>query len=52
MNGLPTYFASILSGSILDADLGGLGKLMTLTNNDAVNLLAAIRGAKLFGRYH
>ncbi|MCA9012958.1 MAG: sodium:proton antiporter [Planctomycetaceae bacterium] len=50
MEGLPTCFANILSESIHDADLGGLGKLIALTRNEEVNLLAASRGAELFGR--
>lgn len=50
MEGLSTCFANILSESIHDADLGGLGKLMALTRNEEVNLLAASRGAELFGR--
>lgn len=50
MEGLPTYHASILSEAIHQADLGGLGKLFALTANDEVNLLAAARGAELFGK--
>lgn len=50
MEGLPTYHASILSEAIHHADLGGLGKLFALTANDEVNLLAAARGAELFGK--
>lgn len=50
MEGLPTYFGNILSEAIHDTDLGGLGKLMALTSNEEVNLLAANRGVELFGR--
>ncbi len=50
MEGLPTYYANILSELIHDADLGGLGRMIALTSNDEVNLLAATRGAELFGR--
>ena len=50
MEGLPTYHASILSEAMHHADLGGLGKLFALTANDEVNLLAAARGAELFGK--
>lgn len=49
MEGLPTYHASILSEAIHAADLGGIGKLIALTANDEMNLLAAARGAELFG---
>lgn len=50
MEGLPTLFANILSEDIHDLDLGGLGRLFALTRNDEVNVLAAGRGAELFGR--
>lgn len=50
MEGLPTLFANILSQHIHDLNLGGLGRLLALTSNDEVNVLAAGRGAELFGR--
>lgn len=50
MEGLPTLYANILSEDIHDVNLGGLGRLLALTRNDEVNLLAAARGAELFGR--
>lgn len=50
MEGLPTLFANILSEDIHDLNLGGLGRLLALTPNDEVNVLAASRGAELFGR--
>jgi len=49
MEGLPTLFANILSEEIHDLDLGGLGRLIALTRNTEVNLLAAGQGAELFG---
>ncbi len=49
MEGLPTYFANILSDVIHDADLGGLGRMVAMTSNEEVNLLAARRGIELFG---
>lgn len=50
MEGLPTFFANILSEDIHDLNLGGLGRLLALTSNDEVNVLAAAQGAELFGR--
>lgn len=50
MEGLPTLFANILSEDIHELELGGLGRLLALTRNDEVNLLAVTRGAELFGR--
>lgn len=49
MEGIPTYYANILSEVIQDADLGGLGRMMAMTSSSEVNLLAATRGAELFG---
>lgn len=49
MEGLPTLFANILSEDIHDLDLGGLGRMLALTRNDEVNLLAVQRAAELFG---
>lgn len=49
MEGLPTLFANILSEDIHDLELGGLGRMLALTRNDEVNLLAVARAAELFG---
>lgn len=49
MEGLPTLFANILSEDIHQLELGGIGRLLALTRNDEVNLLAVARGAELFG---
>jgi NhaP-type Na+/H+ or K+/H+ antiporter len=50
MEGLPTLFANILSEDIHSLNLGGLGRMLALTGNDEFNVLAANRGAELFGR--
>lgn len=50
MEGLPTLYANILSNDIHDVNLGGLGRLIALTRNEEFNVLAASRGAELFGR--
>lgn len=50
MEGLPTYYANILSQLIQETDLGGLGRMIAMTSNEEVNLLAATRGVELFGR--
>jgi len=51
MEGLPTLNANVLSETVMqDLDLGGIGRLMTLTPNDEVNSLAAQRFTELFGR--
>lgn len=50
-SGLPTYYGSILSEYKLDEiELGGIGHLLALTYNDAVNSLAALHFADIFGR--
>lgn len=49
MEGIPSLFANILSEEIHDLNLGRLGRLLALTRNDEVNVLAAARGAELFG---
>ncbi len=49
MEGIPTLYANILSEDILDLNLGGLGRLLAMTRNAEVNVLAAVRGAELFG---
>ncbi|MFQ5802756.1 MAG: cation:proton antiporter [Candidatus Methylomirabilales bacterium] len=49
--GLPTFYASILSDSVLDEiDLGTMGRLLALTSDDAVNALGALHFVPLFGR--
>ncbi|MFQ5425246.1 MAG: cation:proton antiporter [Phycisphaerae bacterium] len=51
MSGLPTYAGSILSERTLDEiDLGGLGRLLAVTPNDWVNVLAVKRFNSVFGR--
>ncbi len=50
MEGLSTCFANILSEMMHEVDLGGLGRMIALTSNEEVNLLAAARGVELFGR--
>ena len=49
--GLPTFYASVLSDSALDeVELGGIGRLLALTSNDAINALAALHFIPLLGR--
>lgn len=48
MEGIPTLYANILSEDIRDLNLGGIGRLLALTRNNEVNVLAAARGAELF----
>ncbi len=51
LDGLPTFYASILSEYIEDEiDIGGLGRLLALTPNDEVNSLAAINFIDTFDR--
>ncbi len=48
---LPTYTGSILAEHTLDEiDLGGLGRLLAVTPNDWVNILAVQRFERIFGR--
>ncbi|NQY74816.1 MAG: sodium:proton antiporter [Candidatus Margulisbacteria bacterium] len=48
--GLPTANTSALSSALLEeAELGGFGRLVSLTSSDEVNLLAAIQFTELFG---
>lgn len=48
---LPAYHGSILGEDALDnLDLGGLGRLLALTPNDEVNVLAVQRFVPIFGR--
>ncbi len=50
MAGLRTYTGSILADHALEEiDLGGLGRLMALTPNDWVNVLAVQRFTRIFG---
>jgi NhaP-type Na+/H+ or K+/H+ antiporter len=51
LEGLPTFYASILSDYILDEiEVGGLGRLFALTSNDEVNSLASLHFIEVFGR--
>jgi len=51
MEGLPTWFGSILSKQALDElDLGGIGRFLALMPNDEVNSLAAWHFSEIFGR--
>lgn len=51
LNGLPTFYASILSDYILDEiELGSLGRLLALTSNDEVNALATLYFAEVFDK--
>lgn len=48
---LDTYYGNILSEFALDyINLDGLGKLLSMTPNDEVNALTAIRFGEVFGR--
>ena len=48
---LDTYYGNVLSEYALDhLNLDGIGKLISITPNDEVNALTAIRFAELFGR--
>jgi hypothetical protein len=50
MAGLRTYTGSILADHALEEiDLGGLGRLLALTHNDWVNVLAVQRFTRIFG---
>lgn len=51
MEGLHTYHGNILGRKIMDdLDLGGIGKLLAMTSNDEVNMLAVHRFGRLFDR--
>jgi len=51
MEGLPTAYASILSENALEAaEEGGLGRLLAMTADDDVNVLATLHFRELFGR--
>jgi len=49
--GLQAYHGNALLEDTLEGvDLGGIGRMMALTNNDEVNALAVLRYPELFGR--
>ena len=51
MDGLEVYTGNVLSEQLLDdLDLGGIGRLLAVTPNTWVNVLAVQRFAHLFGR--
>lgn len=51
MDGLPVFHGSILSEHFaMEADLGGIGKLLAMTYNDNVNSLACVHFTDVFGR--
>jgi len=51
--GLETYHGNILSELALEEiDLDGVGRMLSLTPNDEVNSLAALRFGEIFGRSH
>jgi hypothetical protein len=51
MEDLPTAYASVLSEQALDAaEEGGLGRLLAMTADDDVNVLATLHFRELFGR--
>ncbi|MTI86803.1 MAG: sodium:proton antiporter [Balneolaceae bacterium] len=50
---IDTYYGNVLSEYALEyIDLDGIGRLLSLTPNDEVNTLAAIRFSEIFGRSH
>jgi NhaP-type Na+/H+ or K+/H+ antiporter len=51
MAGLPARQMSVLSDeAVHELDLRGIGRLLAVTSNDEVNVLAAARFARVFGR--
>jgi hypothetical protein len=51
LEGLPTFYASILSEYVMDKiELGSLGRLLALTPNDEVNSLAVLHFTEVFER--
>lgn len=51
LEGLPTFYASILSEYIIDElELGSIGRLLALTPNDEVNALATLHFTEIFAR--
>lgn len=50
MAGFPTYTGSMLSEHVIEEiDFGGLGRFLSLTPNDWVNILATQRMSRVFG---
>ena len=51
MEGLETYYGNVLNEYSLEhLDLEGIGRLLSLTNNDEVNSLSALHFVEIFGR--
>jgi NhaP-type Na+/H+ or K+/H+ antiporter len=51
LSGIKAYFTNILSDHALDEiDLGGIGRMIALTQNEEVNVLATIHFSQIFGR--
>lgn len=51
MNGIPAHCANVLSEEIREGiDLAGIGRLLAMTGNDEVNVLAAREFSHWFGR--
>jgi NhaP-type Na+/H+ or K+/H+ antiporter len=51
MEGLPTFYASILSEHALEeVEIAGIGRFLAMTRNDEVNSLAALHFSEVFGR--
>lgn len=49
--GVPTFYANILSQYAIDEiELGGIGRLLSLTSDDEFNSLASLEFANIFGR--
>lgn len=49
--GLPTWLGNVLSEELLDAmDMSGIGRMLAMTPNDEVNILAVRRLMRVFGR--
>ncbi len=49
--GLPTWLGNVLSEQLLDAvDMSSIGRMLAMTSNDEVNILAARRLMRVFGR--
>lgn len=53
MSGLPCLYSNILAAETLDKiDLNTMGYMLTMTPNDAVNSLAAMRFSEVLGKNH
>lgn len=50
MEGLKTFYANVLSDSVHELNLGGIGRLLAVTPNDEVNTLATSHFGEYFGR--